>query len=549
LEKFPREENPQLWGTLQMNLGGLWAQREDGARTDNLNRATRALESALEVFPPETFPVQHAEVLLDLSQVHDSLNVGSKRAHTETALEQARQALASLSKEKAPREWAKAMILVGNALRERRGDNRQKNLEEAVVAFNNALEMLSQTSDPQSWSMAKSSLANTLAELAEYVTDDPVQSLERSIAHQQEAIEVLNPITVPEEWANAHRNLAISFGERVKGSRADNVERAIALLELGLVVLNRNDHPRLRSGLLETIGEQFESRSRGHRLENLYRSVEAYDAAWETRSRSQDPDAWLRLRQRRLKAKTVLYRDYKNMPSESLPDDLNNRLSKWASTITTADPQEFLAAEQDAASAVSAEDYPRTWTIAQEDFAKAQMGNPFTDGDSLEESIAAHIANVRESIKTYEAVLVENPKEIRPRLWARTRGQMATAYELLHMLEDLLHRGQGGLADRAKVELPNRSDEAMRCLKLAAEALQDMLLVYTVEADPTEYLKNASQTGFVPRWTARLGSSRNSFCIGRTGSRSFVGGCGKLRERSARHAANARRSLNQRSFC
>jgi len=491
LEKFSREQNPHLWGALQMNLGGLWAGRKDGTRTDNLNRAIHALENALEVFPPETFPVEHAEVLHDLSQVHGRLNVGPKRAHTETALEHARKALASVSNEMASRVWAKAMIRLGNTLRNRRGDNRKENLEQAMVAFEAALEGLNQTSDPQLWSMAKSSLANALAELAEYATYDPVESVERSITHQQEAIEVLNPITVPEEWANAHRNLAISFGERVKGSRADNVERAIALLELGLVVLNRRDHPRLRSGLLETIGEQLESRIRGHRLENLYRSVEAYDDAWETRDRSEDPEAWLRLRQRSLKTKTILYREYTNTPSESLPDDLNNRLSKWASTITTADPQEFLAAERDAASAVSAEDYPRTWTIAQEDFAKAQMGNPFADGDSLEQSIAGHIANVRESIKTYERALVENPREIRPRLWARTRGQMATAYELLHKLEDLLHRGPGGLADRAKVDLPNRSDETMRCLELAAEALEDMLLVYTFEADPTEYLKNA----------------------------------------------------------
>lgn len=500
LERFSCEQNPQLWGALQMNLGGLWAERKDGTGTDNLNRAIRALESALAVFPPETFPVEHAQILLNLSQVHESLTVGPKRAHTESAVEHARKALASVSKEMAPHVWASAMIRLGNSLRQRRGDDRKENLEQAVVAFETALEGLNQTSNPQLWSMAKTSLANALAELAEYVTHDPVESLEWSITHQQEAIEVLNPITFPEEWANALRNLAISFGERVKGSRADNVERAIALLELGLVVLNRRDHPRLRSGLLETIGEQFEFRIRGNRLENLYRSVEAYDDAGETRDRSDDPEAWLRLRQRRLKTKTILYREYTNTLSASLSKDLNNRLSKWVSTITTADPQEFLAAERDAASAVSAEDYPRTWTIAQEDFAKAQMGNPFADSASLEQSIAGHIANVRESIKTYEGALVENPREIRPRLWARTRGQMATAYELLHMLEDLLHRGPGGLADRAKVDLPNRSDEAMRCLELAAEALEDMLLVYTVEADPTEYLKNAVKLASCHVW-------------------------------------------------
>lgn len=492
LDKVNREESPEVWGMLHMNLGGLWARREDGDKPRNLDLAIRAFENALAAYPAEVFPVQHAEIMLNMSQVRGNLKVGPRKEHTEVAVADARKALASVSRQTAPQVWALAQVHLGNCLRERVDGNRHQNLDDAIVAFETALSAIDKTSDAELWSMAKSSLANALAER---VTDNPVESLERSILHQQEALEVLNPITAPEEWASALRSLSISFGERVIGSRADNTERAIALAELAMVVLNRHDHPTLRSELLETIGEGFEYRVRGNKLANLYRALEAYDAAWETRNRSENPEAWLRLRQRRLKTRTLLHHTYTNTPPEAVPEVLYTRLSRWASTIEHADPQEFLATERDAASAVSAEDYPRTWTIAQESLAKAQMVAAATEGGELEEFLAAYIASIHESIKTYEAMLAENPRKIRPRLWARTRGHMATAYELLHLFEDLRHRGPGGLADRARVDLPNRSEAAMRYLGLAAEALQDMLLVHTAEADPIEYLKNAVRLG------------------------------------------------------
>lgn len=497
LSVLTREQTPAVWAGMQMNRGGLYARRTDGDRTSNMECAVRAYEEALTVFTPDTFPVEHAQLLLNLSQAHESITVGPKREHTEAAVEHARAAVASISREAAPPVWALANICLGNALRVRRGGEQQENIEEAIAVFETALEALDPGSDAELWSMAKSALANALAER---LAGDQAENLERALLHQQEALEVINPVTAPREWAYAHQNLAISFGERLVGSRADNTERAIALAELGLVVLNCHDHASQRSELLETLGQGFEYRIRGDRIENLHRAVEAYDDAWMTRNRNENPEAWLRLRQRRLRAIKLLHKAYVNRPQPTVDEERSTPLSRRMASVTVADPQEFLEATRDAASSVSPEDHPRTWTAAQEDLAHAQqllaVGNDFEQGEFLTELIA----NTRESIKIYEGMLVVNPKEIRPRLWARTRRLMATDYTLLHMFADLKHRGPDGLADRARLDLPNRSEEAMQYLTLASEAMRDVLSVHTPETDAREHLTTAVQLGSCHIW-------------------------------------------------
>lgn len=497
LSVLTREQMPAAWAGVQMNRGGLYARRRDGDRTSNMECAVRAFEDALTVFTADTFPVEHAQLLLNLSQARESITVGSKHEHTEAAVAHARAAVASISREAAPAVWALASVCLGNALRVRRGGAQRENIEEAIAVFETALDALDPESDAELWSMAKSSLANALAER---LAGDQGENLERALLHQQEALEALNPVTAPREWAYAHQNLATSFSERLVGSRADNAERAIALAELGLVVLNSYDHASQRSELLETLGKGFEFRIRGERMENLHRAVEAYDDAWRTRDRSENPEAWLRLRQRRLRAIKLLHDVYVNRPQPPADEERSTPLSRRLAAVTVADPQEFLEATRDAASSVSPEDHPWTWTAAQEDLAHAQqllaVGNGLAEGQFMTELIA----NTRESIRIYEGMLVVNPKELRPSLWARTRRLMAADYTLLHMFEDLKHRGPGGLADRAKLELPNRSEEAMQYLTLAAEAMRDVLSVHTPETDAREHLTTAVKLGSCHIW-------------------------------------------------
>lgn len=505
LDVLSPTQTPTAWAMAQMNLGGVWAEREDGDPTRNMESAISAFENALKVYTSEDFPVEHAEILMNLSQARGCLESDSKRMHTERAVEHARAALATVSEEMAPRVWALACIRLGNALRERRDGDRRQDLEEAIASFEAALTVLTPEADPELWSMAQGALADALAER---IAGAPVDNLERAIVLQQEALAVIDPLTSCTSWAGAMMNLAMSFGERVAGSRADNLERALALAELGLVVLNGRDHATQRSRLLEAVGEAFEYRIRGDKLDNLHRAVEAYDQAAEARSRSENPESWLRLRQRRLTALKLLHQAFTDTPH---PPEHNTPLSRRMSAITVADPQEFLDELQDAASSVSAEDHPRTWTIAQEDLAQAQLLRTMSHNAGTEAFTKEMVTNLQKSLSIYEGMLAVNPKETRPHQWARTRRQMAADYTLLHMFIDLQHRGPGGLADRAKFDLPNRSEEAMRYLALAAEAHGDVLSVHTAEYAPREHLANALKLGSCHIWRRDWAGAASAF--------------------------------------
>lgn len=492
-----REQTPAEWAEVRMNLGAIYAQREDGDPTHNTERAIRAFEEALTVFTPDTFPVEHAQVMLNLSQARENLTSGSKKAHTESAVEAARASVASIARDAAPRVWALACLRLGNALRARRDGDRRRNIAEAITNFEKALDVLGPESDVELWSVAKSSLANALAEQTD---GNPAENLERSIRHQQEALAVIDPVTAPEDWAAALRNLSISFGERPVGSRADNAERAVALAELGLVVLNPHDHPTLRSELLETLGGGFEHRIRGDRVDNLARAVQAYDDAWLTRNRGENPEAWLRLRQRRMSAATRLQDICATAQGAAALERFSAPLSRRFGAANDADPQAFLEELRDATSAISAEDHPRTWAAAQEGLARALVRVPTVKGGGLETLIAEEKKSAQEAIRIYEGILALNPKETQTRQWATTQRSLASAYLLLHMMEDLQHRGPGGLDDRARVELPNRSDEAMRYLELAAAAMREVLSVHTAEANAREHLTTAVELGSCQMW-------------------------------------------------
>lgn len=492
-----REQTPMEWAAAQMNLGASYAQREDGDPTQNTERAIRALEEALTVFTPDTFPVEHAQVLLNLSQARESLTVGSKRAHTESAVEDARASVAAISRDAAPRVWALACVRLGNALRARRDGERRANLAEAIAAFEKALEVLGPESDTELWSMAKSSLANALAE---QIDGNQAENLERSIRHQQEAMIVIDPVTAPEDWAAAQRNLSISFGERLVGSRADNAERAIALAELGLVVLNPHDHPRQRSELLETLGNEFEYRIRGDRVDNLAHAIQAYDDAWLTRNRDENPEAWLRLRQRRMSVMARLQDICATPQGTEALRRFSAPLAKRFSGTNNTDPQAFLEELRDATSAISAEDHLRTWAVAQEGLARVLMRVTTVKDGGLETLITEKKQSAREAIQIYEGILAVNPKEKQPKQWATTQRSIASAYLFLHMMTDLQHRGPDGLDARARVELPNRSDEAMHYLELAAAAMQEVLSVHTAEANAREHLTTAVELGACQMW-------------------------------------------------
>src|SRR5262249_41150454 len=76
--------------------------------------------------------------------------------------------------------------------------------------------------------------------------------LEAAIKAYEEALTVFTREASPQDWAKTKYNLAITYRDRIKGSKADNVETAIKALEAALTVRTREAFPRehLRTGRL-----------------------------------------------------------------------------------------------------------------------------------------------------------------------------------------------------------------------------------------------------------------------------------------------------------
>lgn len=503
LEMVTAESDPMLWAKAQLNRGGLFAQRKNEDLAINKKTAIRAFDAALTVFNVEDFPVEHGEVLLALSQIRETRAGDSIQANLESAVSDARAALSLTSKETAPQSWARASIVLGNALRRGPGD-RRRNIEEAIALFTSSLTVVG-PSDIVSWNFAQTSLADAFAERIE---GDRAENMERSIELQEEVLGYLDPVTSRLDWSNAMRSLAISYGERILGLKADNTERAVATAEEGLVALNEWEHGAARSRMLETLGEAFEYRVRGNRIDNLGHAVQAYYDASLARNRIDDPEAWLRIRQRRLKAMTLL-RDAITGSNRGT-DDGYSPLSRQVASLNE-DSAVYVEALRDAVSSVSPVDHPRAWALAQEDLASVLLQEALVEALGNETFDGKPKAKFADVIGIYEEISALFPRDVYPQRWAYNRTSMASAYLLMHMVRDLQHRGSGGLADRAKINLPNRSEEAMQYLDLAAERMNEALTVFTVDADAREHLKNAVKLGSYHIWRRDWRSAAAAF--------------------------------------
>jgi hypothetical protein len=89
LDMLSIEKTPVQWAMAQMNRGALFA-RGGLAGPGQMEIAIASFENALKIYTSEIFPVEYAQVMLNLTQARDSLTVGSKSQHAELALEDAR---------------------------------------------------------------------------------------------------------------------------------------------------------------------------------------------------------------------------------------------------------------------------------------------------------------------------------------------------------------------------------------------------------------------------------------------------------------------------
>lgn len=118
---------------------------------------------------------------------------------------------------------------------------------------------------------------------------DRAQDLEAAI----EAHEAALALAVPgEQTANLLMHLALVYGERVRGDRAENLERAVGLLRAALDQLDPARIPELEAMLRTNLAVALMRSERGDRVANLREAAQLCQAALEYRSPERDAGDW-----------------------------------------------------------------------------------------------------------------------------------------------------------------------------------------------------------------------------------------------------------------
>lgn len=504
LTVFTRDDTPADWAKAQLNLGALLMERPSGDPMRNSEEAVRACEQALGVFTPQEFPYEHALAMQQLALVKSGRLAGSKRENVESSIEAARVAAAALNRETTPVAWAQAQVALGDALAETRASNRAERIEEAIRLYEAALTVLTPTSELKGWVITSGHLANALAERIE---GDHADNIERAIRVQEEALKFIDESQDRRSWGSAMQNLAVSYGMRVAGMRADNVERQLALVETALAAISERNYPHQHSELLEVLGDAFTNRVRGNRLANLDRALQAYGAAARTRDRERNPEAWLRLEQKRLQA--LIDRDAASSEARGrAPADVEAQ----AKGPTPPDAEEFIAGLLDSSAAVSPEDHPRTWVAAQLNIGDMYMRSaPSGVGEGIEALMGAIRSNALKAVETFEAALSVTSRAGEPAMWAGIKSRMAKAYTLLHMCAELQELGVERLRERAASNLRRGDEESARYLDAAIAALASSLEVETSESAPRAHLASAVRLGELQVWRRDWAAAEAAF--------------------------------------
>ncbi|MBO3460167.1 CHAT domain-containing protein [Aetokthonos hydrillicola Thurmond2011] len=243
LKFFIREDDPELWASVQGSLGNAYLDRIREDKAENIEKAITAHQAALQSF-----------------------------------------SLANSRK-----EWVSTQIHLSNAYRVRIQGNKVTNIEVAVTAAEAALKQINRGEFPQVWAKGKETLANAYSDRIE---GNRAENVELAIAAYEEALEVYTQESNPEGWAGIHNNLAYAYRKRSQGNRDENLEQAIEACKKAISVQSRKKNPPTWATVQTTLGTIYLERIQGDRAENLRLAITAYRAALEVYTPEAFPEQW-----------------------------------------------------------------------------------------------------------------------------------------------------------------------------------------------------------------------------------------------------------------
>ncbi|HZO74023.1 MAG TPA: CHAT domain-containing tetratricopeptide repeat protein [Ktedonobacteraceae bacterium] len=438
LEVYTLAHYPYQYASLQITLGNIYRERIAQPQRENLERAIAYYRTALQYFTLKDFSYEYAQAQQELGQVYQLRVEGKRPENIELSIGFCRQALSVYTEQGWPVEHAKTLHILGTAYIRRLTGDRRENLEQAIAYYQQAAAIFAPETFPMEYGKIQNNLA---AAYSQRISGEQRDNIEQAIACYRRALRVCALQTFPTEYANYQNNLGIAYWQRVVGERRDNLEQAIACYREGLRVHTLEAFPYQYAMLHNNLGAVYVVRMQGTRRENLEQAIKCYQEALRVWTLEQFPYQYAKLQ-------------------NNLGEAYQHRLSGEKH----ANLQQAIACYQEAL---------RIWTLHASplDYAMTQRNLGVTYqlliADSFQENLALAVASHQEALAVYtlEAFPSEHRQvqlECAETQALRQDWQAAhNAYAAARQAEDLLVALGAGVVGRDAI-LKEGRDAAVR---------------------------------------------------------------------------------------
>jgi tetratricopeptide (TPR) repeat protein len=123
---------------------------------------------------------------------------------------------------------------------------------------------------PYEWAMTQHSLA---VAYGHRIRGNKAENLELTIAYHKEALEEYTRSCFPESWAMTQHNLGIAYSQRIEGDKLENLEMAIACYQEALTIYTRDLFPPNYTETSFNLALAYQDSRRFADAYNIYKSA------------------------------------------------------------------------------------------------------------------------------------------------------------------------------------------------------------------------------------------------------------------------------------
>lgn len=222
-----REGHPAAKRRANHNLGVLYQNRDVDDPADNLERAVRHLEAALQTDADvEEDLDERARTLSQLGNTYHQRLRGDRADNVERSLSHYQDALAIRSWERDPVGWGITQHNLGVLYRSRPTGDREDNVRASVRYLNQALTVRTREEHPEFWAMTLRELGTSKLALS------GEQSAREGAQYLTQALDIYSLERAPSEWSLIQFELAVAAQRRGDESEAEAILAAVLELPL-----------------------------------------------------------------------------------------------------------------------------------------------------------------------------------------------------------------------------------------------------------------------------------------------------------------------------